>query len=132
MALSGGLSDPRDRRRRIGRFTGGGRRSYTTSIAFGPSLGRNIALSYLPREYCEVGRELVLEYFNEPDPIKVEAVGYAPLYDPQTSSHGREGRRASAGARQRRCCTTLTRRSQSHGPRFGADQRGLCNDTLTR
>ena len=58
-----------------------GRRSYTTSIASGPTIGKNIALGYLPREYCEVGRELTLEYFDEPFPIVVEAVGYVPLYD---------------------------------------------------
>jgi glycine cleavage system aminomethyltransferase T len=60
-----------------------GRRSYTTSIAFGPTLGRNVALGYLPREYCEVGRELFIEYFDEQYPVAVAAVGYRPLYDPQ-------------------------------------------------
>jgi len=60
-----------------------GRRSYVTSIAFGPSIGKNIALGYLPREYCQEGRELVLEYFHEPFPLRVEAVGYKPLYDPE-------------------------------------------------
>jgi glycine cleavage system aminomethyltransferase T/glycine/D-amino acid oxidase-like deaminating enzyme len=59
-----------------------GRRSYATSIAFGPSVGKNIALAYLPYEYCEEGRELTLEYFDEPFPITVAAVGYKPLYDP--------------------------------------------------
>jgi glycine cleavage system aminomethyltransferase T/glycine/D-amino acid oxidase-like deaminating enzyme len=59
-----------------------GRRSYITSIAYGPSVGRNIALGYLPREYAFEGRELVMEYFNEPFPIKVEAVGCKALYDP--------------------------------------------------
>ena len=59
-----------------------GRRSYATSIAFGPSIGKNIALAYLPYEYCEEGRELVLEYFDEPFAMTVAAVGYKPLYDP--------------------------------------------------
>ena len=60
-----------------------GRRSYTTSIAFGPSVGKNIMLGYLPGEYAEVGRELVMEYFDEPFPIRVEAVGCNALYDPE-------------------------------------------------
>ena len=59
-----------------------GRRSYTTSIAFGPSIGKNIMLGYLPKEYAETGRKLVMEYFDEPFPIQVEAVGCKALYDP--------------------------------------------------
>jgi glycine cleavage system aminomethyltransferase T/glycine/D-amino acid oxidase-like deaminating enzyme len=59
-----------------------GRRSYITSIAYGPSVGKNIALSYLPREYAEEGRELMMEYFEESFPIKVEVVGCRGLYDP--------------------------------------------------
>ena len=60
-----------------------GRRSYVTSVAYGPSVGKNIALGYLPREYCEVGKELLVEYFHEQYPVKVEAVGYRALYDPE-------------------------------------------------
>jgi glycine cleavage system aminomethyltransferase T len=60
-----------------------GRRSYTSSIAFGPSLGKNIALAYLPHEYCQVGRELQIQYFSDVYPVKVEAVGYQSLYDPE-------------------------------------------------
>jgi len=60
-----------------------GRRSYITSVAYGPSIGKNIALGYLPRKYAEAGRELMMEYFAEHYPIKVEAVGYRPLYDPE-------------------------------------------------
>ena len=60
-----------------------GRRSYATSIAFGPSVGKNIALAYLPKDYAEQGRELLLEYFDEPFPVKVEAVGCTGLYDPE-------------------------------------------------
>jgi glycine cleavage system aminomethyltransferase T len=62
---------------------GQGRRSYTTSIAFGPTIGKNIALAYLPHAYCQVGRELQVQYFDDVYPVKVEAVGYGALYDPQ-------------------------------------------------
>ena len=58
------------------------RRSYTTSIAFGPTIGKNIALAYLPHEYCEEGRKLEIEYFNQKFPIEVAAVGNKALYDP--------------------------------------------------
>lgn len=60
-----------------------GRRSYLTSIAYGPSVGKNIGLGYLPAELAVVGRELTMEYFDEPFPIVVEAVGYGALYDPE-------------------------------------------------
>ena len=59
-----------------------GRRSYTTSIAFGPSIGKNIALGYLPKEYAEEGRTLLIEYFDESFPVRVEAVGCKGIYDP--------------------------------------------------
>jgi len=58
-----------------------GRRSYTTSMAYGPSVGKNIALAYLPQDYCTVGQELYIEYFGEQYPVVVEGVGYKPLYD---------------------------------------------------
>lgn len=60
-----------------------GRRSYVTSIAYGPTIGKNIALAYLPHGYCQEGRELLMEYFHETYRMKVEAVGYKPLYDPR-------------------------------------------------
>jgi glycine cleavage system aminomethyltransferase T/glycine/D-amino acid oxidase-like deaminating enzyme len=60
-----------------------GRRSFTTSIAFGPSIGKNIALGYLPASYAKQGQELVIEYFDEPFPVRVEAVGCVGLYDPE-------------------------------------------------
>ncbi|NKB60727.1 MAG: FAD-dependent oxidoreductase [Gammaproteobacteria bacterium] len=62
-----------------------GRRSYITSMAYGPSVGKNIALGYLPYEYAVEGRELIMEYFDEPFPIKVEAVGCIGLYDPENT-----------------------------------------------
>ncbi len=60
-----------------------GRRSYLSSIAFGPSIGKNIGLGYLPHEYCQEGRELITEYLGEQFTMKVESVGYKPLYDPE-------------------------------------------------
>lgn len=60
-----------------------GRLSFTTSVAYGPTIGRNIALAYLPHDYCEVGRKLIVEYFGETYPVEVAAVGYTPLYDPE-------------------------------------------------
>lgn len=60
-----------------------GRRSYTTSVAFGPTIGKNIALAYLPWEYCKVGEKLSVSYFDEIYPVEVAGVGYAPLYDPE-------------------------------------------------
>lgn len=62
-----------------------GRRSFTTSIAFGPSIGRNIALAYLPWAYCQEGRKLAVQYFGETYPVEVAGVGYKPLYDPENA-----------------------------------------------
>ena len=62
-----------------------GRRSFTTSIAFGPTIGKNIALGYLPWDYCQEGRKLMVEYFGETYPVEVAAVGYKPLYDPENA-----------------------------------------------
>ncbi len=60
-----------------------GRRSYTTSIAFGPSIGKNIALAYLPWDYCQEGRKLTVSYFDDIYPVEVVGIGYKPLYDPE-------------------------------------------------
>lgn len=60
-----------------------GRRSFTTSVAFGPTIGKNIALAYLPWSHCQEGRKLAVEYFGETYPVEVAAVGYKPLYDPE-------------------------------------------------
>jgi glycine cleavage system aminomethyltransferase T/glycine/D-amino acid oxidase-like deaminating enzyme len=60
-----------------------GRRSFTTSVAYGPTIGKNIALAYLPWAYCQEGRKLIVEYFGETYPVEVAGVGYKPLYDPE-------------------------------------------------
>ncbi|MFC5386430.1 FAD-dependent oxidoreductase [Aquamicrobium segne] len=60
-----------------------GRRSYTTSVAYGPTIGKNIALAWLPWSYCQEGRKLAVEYMGETYPVEIAAVGYKPLYDPE-------------------------------------------------
>jgi glycine cleavage system aminomethyltransferase T/glycine/D-amino acid oxidase-like deaminating enzyme len=60
-----------------------GRRSFTTSVAYGPTIGKNIALAYLPWAWCQEGRKLTVEYFGEAFPVEVAGVGYKPLYDPE-------------------------------------------------
>jgi glycine cleavage system aminomethyltransferase T len=60
-----------------------GRRSFTTSIAYGPTIGKNIALGYLPHAYAVEGTMLEIEYFSERYPVRVAGVGYKPLYDPE-------------------------------------------------
>jgi glycine cleavage system aminomethyltransferase T len=60
-----------------------GRRSFTTSVAYGPTIGKNIALAYLPWSHCQQGRKLTVEYFGETYPVEVAAIGYKPLYDPE-------------------------------------------------
>ncbi|HAB44761.1 MAG TPA: dehydrogenase, partial [Gammaproteobacteria bacterium] len=59
-----------------------GRRSFSTSISYGPSLGRNLLLAYLPADRAKVGETFILEYFCEHYPIRVEAVGSTPVLDP--------------------------------------------------
>lgn len=61
-----------------------GRRSYTTSIAFGPTIGKNIALAYLPHEYAKKGNQLLIDYLGEEYPVSVAGIGYEPLYDPES------------------------------------------------
>lgn len=60
-----------------------GRRSYVTSMAFGPSVGKNIGLAYLPWSYCQEGKTLQVSYFDETYEVEVYGVGYKPIYDPE-------------------------------------------------
>ena len=59
-----------------------GRRSYTTSVAFGPSLGQNIAMGYLPTDRAVEGERVLMEYFGCFFPAKIVSVGYGALLDP--------------------------------------------------
>ena len=60
-----------------------GRRSFTTSMAYGPTIGKTIMLAYLPHEKAIKGNMFEIEYFGERYPVKVAGVGYEPLYDPE-------------------------------------------------
>jgi glycine cleavage system aminomethyltransferase T len=60
-----------------------GRRSYNTSAAYGPSVGEQILMGYLPREYANEGVNLLIEYFGEHYPVTVRCVGARGLYDPE-------------------------------------------------
>ena len=59
-----------------------GRRSYVTSAATGPSVGKHLLMSYLPPEYATEGQDLQVLYFGERYPVTVEVVGNEPLFDP--------------------------------------------------
>jgi glycine cleavage system aminomethyltransferase T/glycine/D-amino acid oxidase-like deaminating enzyme len=61
-----------------------GRRSFSTSMAFGPTIGKTIMLAYLPHERAVKGNRFEIEYFGDRYPVEVAGVGYAPLYDPES------------------------------------------------
>ena len=40
-------------------------------------------MAYLPHDYCQPGRTLMVDYFAETYPVEVAAVGAGALYDPE-------------------------------------------------
>jgi glycine cleavage system aminomethyltransferase T len=60
-----------------------GRRSYVTSAATGPSVGKHLLMSYIPQEEAEEGNQLQVEYMGEQYPVTIEIVGSRPLFDPE-------------------------------------------------
>ena len=60
-----------------------GRYSYVTSTGSGPSVGKHILYSYLPREQAQVGTKLAVFFMGELYPVTVEVVGSAALFDPE-------------------------------------------------
>lgn len=62
-----------------------GRRSYVTSAATGPSIGKHLLMGYLPTEYAVEGTELDVLYFGERYPVTVEVAGSEPLFDPDNA-----------------------------------------------
>jgi glycine cleavage system aminomethyltransferase T len=72
---------------------GKGRRSYSTSTSYCPSLGEHAVMGYLPSERASVGEKLILEYFDEGGnghyPMTVRIVGRGSLFDPDSlRAHG--------------------------------------------
>jgi glycine cleavage system aminomethyltransferase T len=60
-----------------------GRRSFVTTAASGPSVGRHLLMAYLPVEEAAVGNRLAVEYIGELYPVTVAAVGSTAVYDPK-------------------------------------------------
>ena len=63
-----------------------GRRSYSTSMSYFPSIKKQVVMGYLPKNIAILGKSLYLEYFNENGdgiyPMTVQIVGKGSLYDP--------------------------------------------------
>lgn len=59
-----------------------GRRSFVTTAASGPSVGRHLLMAYLPVEQAAVGTKLAVEYIGELYPVTVAAVGATAVFDP--------------------------------------------------
>jgi glycine cleavage system aminomethyltransferase T len=63
-----------------------GRRSYSTSMSYCPSIKKHVVMGYLPKNIAISGKSLLLEYFNENGdgiyPMTVQIVGKGSLYDP--------------------------------------------------
>lgn len=60
-----------------------GRRSFVTTAATGPSVGRHLLMAYVPVAQAVVGTHLAVEYVGELYPVRVAAVGATALYDPE-------------------------------------------------
>ncbi|MDG1989333.1 MAG: glycine cleavage T C-terminal barrel domain-containing protein, partial [Acidimicrobiales bacterium] len=57
-----------------------GRVSRATSAGYGPSVGKHLLMSYLPRELAVAGTDLQVMYMNELYPVKVASTG--AVFDP--------------------------------------------------
>jgi glycine cleavage system aminomethyltransferase T len=62
-----------------------GRRSFVTTAASGPSVGRHLLMAYLPVEEAVAGTRLAVEYIGELYPVTVVAVGAAAVFDPENT-----------------------------------------------
>ena len=63
-----------------------GRRSYSTSMSYCPSIKKFVVMGYLPKNIAITGKSLLLEYFNEDGdgmyPMTVQIVGKGSIFDP--------------------------------------------------
>ena len=58
-----------------------GRRSFVTTAASGPSVGKHLLMAYLPVEVATVGTQLAVEYVDDRYPVTVAAVGPTAVFD---------------------------------------------------
>ena len=62
-----------------------GRRSYSTSMSYCPSIKKHVVMGYLPKDIAVLGKSLILEYFNENGdgmyPMTVQIVGKGSIFD---------------------------------------------------
>jgi glycine cleavage system aminomethyltransferase T len=59
-----------------------GRRSRVRRVGYGPSVGKQIVLAYLPPSAAEVGAKVLIEYFGEQFPMTVRSIDRTSLFDP--------------------------------------------------
>ncbi len=62
-----------------------GRRSFVTTAASGPSVGKHLLMAYLPIEEAVVGNRLAVEYIGELYPVTVLAAGPTGVFDPENA-----------------------------------------------
>lgn len=60
-----------------------GRVSQVTTAGYGPSVGKNLLLGYVPAEYAAPGTQLTVMYINELFPRAV--VGSGSAFDPENT-----------------------------------------------
>ena len=58
-----------------------GRRSFVTTAASGPSVGKHLLMAYLPVEVATVGTQLAVEYLGDRYAVTVAAVGPTAVFD---------------------------------------------------
>ncbi len=59
-----------------------GRRSRVRRVGYGPSVGKQIVLAYLPPSAAEVGAKVLIEYFGEHFPMTVRSIDRTSVFDP--------------------------------------------------
>jgi glycine cleavage system aminomethyltransferase T/glycine/D-amino acid oxidase-like deaminating enzyme len=61
------------------------RRSFVTTAASGPSVGKHLLMAYLPIEEAVAGNRLAVEYIGNLYPVTVAAVGARAVFDPDNA-----------------------------------------------
>ena len=59
-----------------------GRRSRVRRVGYGPSVGEQIVMGYLPRAFARIGGQVLVEYFGEHYALTVRSADRTSLFDP--------------------------------------------------